>query len=756
LIWAAGVCVSVAVAAIIAVVLLKRGSSKEQYLARGTSYAADKKYAEAIIEFRNALKKDPNAGRTRVKLADAYLNTGDTRNAIRETVIAADLLPDDLDAQLRAGQFLMLAGRYEDAKARAEKVLAKDAKNVTAQILKGNALAGLKDPDRAVEEINAAIKLDPQDARSYASLGTLELSKGRRDEAEAAFKRAVEAQPASSLAQLSLANFYWSGGRMAEAEPVLKRALALDPQNVTVQRALVTYYMTTGRAKEAEAPLKAVADTLKSVQSRLALADYYLGAERTQDAQSLLTSIAEQKGGFAGATIRLSTLDYEAHRLAEAHRQIDAVLAKEPKNVDALLVKARFLLSEKKTDEALTRVKAATAADSRSVLAQQLLGTIYATQGEMNAAVAAFLEVLKLSPRSIDARLQLANLSLRKGTPEPALRYAEEVLHDAPKHAVARTVIVRALVAKGDVARATSELSTLISDSPGVASLHAQMGALHLKTKDRVGARREYDRALVLDPQSFDAFSGLIAIDVEDKNVARAKAAVEARLQSVPKDPALLALAAAMYGTLHETGRQEALLQRLIEVSPNNLQAFAGLASLYAQENRLDEARQGFEALATRAPKSVGVQTMVAVILQAQRKDSEARKVYESVLQIDPTAGLAANNLAWIYADGGGNLDVALGLAQTAKRQMPDVPQVNDTLGWVFYKKDLAEQAIPAFEASVKTSPKNPTYRYHLGLAYAQAGKLVQAREALDEALRQKPDFHEAAEARRALAPSRT
>ncbi len=116
------------VAAVLAVAYLRRGLTKEQYLARGTSYVAEKKYAEAIIEFRNVLKNDPRSGETRAKLADAYLNVGDARNAIRETVAAADLLPDDVDAQLKAGQFLLLAGRYEDAKARAERALARDPK----------------------------------------------------------------------------------------------------------------------------------------------------------------------------------------------------------------------------------------------------------------------------------------------------------------------------------------------------------------------------------------------------------------------------------------------------------------------------------------------------------------------------------------------------------------------------------------------------------------------------------------------------
>jgi tetratricopeptide (TPR) repeat protein len=754
LIWMAGAVLAVVAASALAVALLRRGPSKEQYLARGTAYAAEKKYAEAIIELRNALKKDPNAGRTRAMLAEAYVNTGDVRSAIRETVVAADLLPHDLEAQLKAGQFLLMAGRYEDAKTRSEKVLALDSKNVTALILKANALAGLKDSDRAIEEINAAITLDPEDARSYAALGTIEMSKGRRDQAEAAFKRAVDAQPSSSLAQLSLASFYWSGGRLAEAEPILKRALALDPRNVIVQRALATYYLSTGRGKEAEVPLKAVVETLNTAQSRLALADYYLAAQRTDDARVMLKAVADERDGFGGATIRLAALDYQERHLEAAHRQIDAVMTKEPKNVDAMLVKARFLLTEKKIDEALARAKAAAAVDSRSAAAQQLLGIIHTDRGEVEEAIAAFGEVLRLSPRSLSAKLQLANLSLRKGAPEPALQYAEEILHDAPKHAGARSVLVRALVAKGEVNRASRELSALVGESPNVASLHSQMGALDLMIKDRAGARREFDRALALDPKSFDAFSGLVAADVEDNNGARAKAAIEERLKKDPQDPAILALAAATYGTLRETARQEVLLQRLIEVAPNNLQAFAGLASLYAEEDRLDEAKAGFEALALRAPRSVGVQTMIAVILQAQRRDAEAQTAYEKVLKLDPTAGLAANNLAWIYADGGGSLDAALDLAQTAKRQMPDVPQVNDTLGWVFYKKNLVAQAIPAFESSVRTSPKNPTYRYHLGLAYAKAGQLVKAREALDEALRQKPDLHEAADARKTLAAS--
>ena len=309
----------------------------------------------------------------------------------------------------------------------------------------------------------------------------------------------------------------------------------------------------------------------------------------------------------------------------------------------------------------------AVALDSRSAAAQQLLGTIYAGRGEVDEAIAAFSEVLKLSPRSLGAKLQLATLNLRKGLPDPAVQLAEEVLRDAPKHEGARTILVRALVAKRDVHRASTELNTLIAESQRRVAPRPDGGPAS-DGEGSVSARREAS-ALALHPSSFEAFSGLIAVDIDENNVARARAKVEDRLQKSPKDPATLALAAATFAILREPRRQEELLRRLIEVAPNNLQAFAGLASLYAQENRLDEARAGFEALALRAPRSVGVQTMIAVILQAQRNDAEAEKAYEKVLKMDPGAGLAANNLAWIYADAGRNLDAALELAQMAKRK---------------------------------------------------------------------------------------
>jgi Flp pilus assembly protein TadD len=77
---------------------------------------------------------------------------------------------------------------------------------------------------------------------------------------------------------------------------------------------------------------------------------------------------------------------------------------------------------------------------------------------------------------------------------------------------------------------------------------------------------------------------------------------------------------------------------------------------------------------------------------------------------------------------------------------------MQDTLGWIYYKKDLATLAVPPFERSVKLDPRNPTFQYHLGLAYMKAGDSSRARVAFQQALSLAPNFSGAEEARQMLA----
>jgi tetratricopeptide (TPR) repeat protein len=125
---------------------------------------------------------------------------------------------------------------------------------------------------------------------------------------------------------------------------------------------------------------------------------------------------------------------------------------------------------------------------------------------------------------------------------------------------------------------------------------------------------------------------------------------------------------------------------------------------------------------------------------------------YKKAVDINPRFAPAANNLAWLYTEHGGNIDVALALAQTAKEQLPDNPAISDTLGWIYYKKNIYSKAIDLFKESLTQLDNNPEIHYHLGMAYYKNGNLELAKKELQESLKLDPNHPGASESQRVLA----
>ena len=79
------------------------GKDPRAYISTGDKYAAESKWPEAILEYRNALQTLPQDGDLRLKLGEAYAKSGQGRLAAGEFIRAADLLSDRVDIQVRAG-----------------------------------------------------------------------------------------------------------------------------------------------------------------------------------------------------------------------------------------------------------------------------------------------------------------------------------------------------------------------------------------------------------------------------------------------------------------------------------------------------------------------------------------------------------------------------------------------------------------------------------------------------------------------------
>jgi tetratricopeptide (TPR) repeat protein len=693
-------------------------TSPSEHVKKGDAYVAQGKTAEAIIEYRGAVQKMPKSGDTRQKLADAYFKAQDAGNALREYVRAADLLPNDKVVQLKAGSLLLVARAFEDAKSRADRVLKMDPKNAEAMFLRASALGGLNQFDEAVKQYEEVIALDPSRVQAYVGIGTIHMMHGRAADAETAFSRGIQAAPDSTSLRLALANLYWTTNRGAEAEATVKELLAKDPANVAANRALGLYYVETGRAADAEPLFKKIADTSKNIEATIALTDYYVAVDRRADAKRL----------------------------------IDQVLAEHPDNREVQVRRASLIFDEGHQDEAFAKASAAVKAEPSLASGHLLLARIHTSRRRYREAIAEYGEVLKLDARPMEALLALSRLQLALGNTDQSLTYTGQALQLQPRSVVAHELLLRGKVRRKDMAAAKDTLALFQRGAPNAALTHDLTAIVQTADNRPDAARASYERALKADPLDLEALSGLAAADLASDRPKDAVARIDAALGRGKPDSDLLLLSARVFSAAGDTTRSVKLLQQAIALDPARLEGYSQLAEIYARGNRLDEAKRELREVLSRDPQSVSAITMLAMLLEIQGRSEEAKKEYQRVLSIDPRAPVAANNLAWLYVSSKQNLDQAMELAQTARQVMPEEPTVSDTLGWIYVRKNLASLAIPHLEASVDQAPTNPTYHFHLGIAYQQLGDVDKARTSLKKALALNSKFSDAAEARRVLA----
>ncbi len=380
-----------------------------------------------------------------------------------------------------------------------------------------------------------------------------------------------------------------------------------------------------------------------------------------------------------------------------------------------------------------------------------LIGQIQASRDRPEDAIAAYQEAVKRQSQPVAADAALASISLRTGAFDQAATYSQQALAIQSGNPALLALRVRVLLAQGKTSQAKDEIAGLEKRYPNSPTVLDLLAAEQFSDRQVEAARVSYTRAAALAPRDLEALTGLVRIDLATGHKQEALSRVEATLKGGKPSGEFLMVAGRAYASAGNQPKAEEMLQRAIETEPSRLEAYGLLGALYAAEHRLADAEDQFRRVTTENPKSVAAGTMLGMILEAENRGPDAEKQYKAVLAADNRAAVAANNLAWIYVASNRNLDEALQLAQTAARRLPDDSHVNDTLGWVYYRKDMAAQALPYLEASVKKDPSDPAAYYHLGMAYVGTGDLADGKKSLQSALATKSDFDGAVEAKKHL-----
>jgi predicted Zn-dependent protease len=702
---------------------------------RGDALATQHKYREAAAEYAKAVAMDRSNGRLRFTLANTYRKAQQWSEASKEAIRAADLLPDDNDAQLLAADMLMPMGRHAEAVERMNRLLTKSPHNVGAIVRIGIAKASLRNSTWALFQLKDSIG---DDARFETERTKVRTVNGDTDDAAAEYWlwAALGEAPDSHYAQIALANFLWATGRPDESEELLRAAM---PAYAIAVNALGVLLASRGRFAEAEPLLKSAArDAAAGRSARLALVESYRISHRDADALALLATMRDDDT-HGDVSMQAAAIEFESGDHAGALRRLDAVLARQPWNAPILAQKGGYLLVDRQIDLALKTARAAVSADSGSSDAHALLGRTLAASGDLEAALAEYLEAARLDPFAVPPRIEAARLSLAFGRDRQALVYAQEATRRQPRDRVAALLLVQALVRNGHAVSAEMSLAPFERTDPKSADVLV-LRAMLAAARGRVGdARADYTRALGGTAYSLDAALGLATLDLDQGKVDAARHRIEALPADVRDNPAVLRLAVGIYSVAKDDERLEAARRRVVELDRRDINAVLALDALLLRPKRIDDARAIVDRGLQRDPESVELRTASALLLEKAGKAAEALAMYEALVAGSPTATTAASRLAVLYADQVQKLETALALATRAYQAAPDNPAANDALGWVYERSHLAWLGLPYLERAVVADPNEAAYHFHLASAYQDADQSVQAKRHFAEAMRLDP-----------------
>jgi len=260
-----------------------------------------------------------------------------------------------------------------------------------------------------------------------------------------------------------------------------------------------------------------------------------------------------------------------------------------------------------------------------------------------------------------------------------------------------------------------------------------------------------YRQALERDSHSVDAVAGLTDIYFRQKRTADALKVVREQIDRDPNNAALYALQGQSFLRANQTAEAEKALQRAADLDNKNPFILGLLARAKANNGEPDQAIVTYRRALELSPDEPRLYLALGGLYEQQGNWQEAQVAYQKVLSLKPDEPLASNNLAYLLLEHGGSVNVALTLAQAARKGLPNLPNSADTLGWAYYNNGAFSVAAPLFEEAVKKVPGNLVYRYHLGLTYQKLNETAQARTQFDKIIDLDPKSPFAERARQAL-----
>ena len=725
-----------------------------RYVASGNRYFGRGQYREASILYRRAIAKDQRSPDAWYRLGLVNAKLGELPEARRDFSRAMELNPANTDAIVELGDldlaFYLLdpaGGRtfLADLKNLTERLLKTDSRSFDGLRFSGNIALARNDTASAIRNFQEANLVRPDQPDLALRLVQTLFAAKRDPEAEALAHEAIDRNKTFAALYDALYVHYMRANRTDLAEQILLQRAANNPAEADALVKLAFHYFMLRRSDEMHAAIGRLASNSKLFPNgRLQAGDFFAHirdyASALDQYQAGERSNRKNTRLYKKKIAEVLATQGEGDRAAKVVAQL---LKDDPKDPEARALHATLLLQDpKQVKTAITELEPLIAKMPRNATLHFNLGQAFAAQDDPDRARQQFETALRLDPHHAPAKLAWAELALERGEPRRAADAAAEVLSEDPTNFRARLIRSRALLKMSEPAKARQELETTLQLDPSSADGRWQLA--------------ELDFAEARYPQAEDGFHSLaqrgdargIEGFLKTKIVqGEVNAAVDFARDQLQRAPERLDIRLAYCRTLMAAQAYSAAareFQFLIDKNRTSSELYLqlGEAQLAAGDTR--GAIAAFQTSRRLAPGDARPVLDVAMLYDRTGRAGEARKEYETVIQLQPDNATALNNLAYLEAQNSLDkdsldLDQALAHAERARQKLPSDPDVQDTLALIYIRKNLTDDGIRLLRELVARKPASAPFRLHLALALYQKGDRVSARHELEAALSRQP-----------------
>jgi tetratricopeptide (TPR) repeat protein len=666
----------------------------------------------------------------------------------------------------------------------------------------------------ALKNFEEAAKLDPDAAPVQRSLIPLYLAVERPADALGACKKALELDPGDYETWYLRSRLSRSRADQKDTalslEKALKCARLKDKPDLYIQvatdlgilreeqkdfaAAIAAYRLVTAALEHPAQLIEATEFTKEEINGRAAevyerIGNLCLRINKFDDAVKALRKAQDKDNAIAGRlNLHLAKVCQAQGKPDEALRYLDKYLELQPQGTEPYELKIKLLQDAGRGNQVLSQLKQASERDVHNLALQLLLAGQYAKEKQRDEAEERYKSVIRESP-SPEAYRGLFTLYKEEGKSSEVLDLLDAALKTAgAKGQAGRAVAAVSARAMLAVLRDDAELVRMIlriadQELNGRRFRNREretwryLAVLAARTKQLEAAERLYRECLEAlgpeDNQQGEVYSGLLRVLWERRKLDDVVKVCQKGLREA-KQLNLLVFYEHLLRSLAQQGKLEEALteaEKAVDIADDRNRLYFRLyrARLLSMADRHDKAIAECLAILkdTDDPEKVReIRYTLSGVYSAAKQHAKSEEQLREILQADPNDDSANNDLGYIMADQGKNLEEAEKLVRKAiqldreqkkkrsesddggdgeesksRRISTDDDQDHaayiDSLGWVLFRRGQFEAARAELEKATKLADggDDPVIWDHLGDVYLRLNKRDLAKSAFKKAL---------------------